>query len=252
MTTARQPRWARLPMEFGSIPDNNDLAVVARLTVFMRRRWVEHDLDVDEAGEVRISVRELMSVTGAGRSDTALARIRAAGRSVGYQVELDRGGDVESTCDPRESHVRPTWRPREHHVVLIRWPKFAEFQGLGTRSRDQKRIEEKRKESLPSGEREPPAHGSPAEILSNLLSKEPGSREEKIAFCDRHLPVWKAQAEAEGLEGKRLHARIRELAIRWWRQERRSPGGPRSISSSQQKAREPFEERVARIVRGEF
>ena len=161
----------------------------------------------------------------AGREQAryALRRLRAACDAVGYAMREENG------------------------AVLITIRNFAKRQGLdyaaggvGARSMAEDSVESapppKSEDRSPKTEdrerrstrpRSEPARPSPPRLL-NLLSKEDGPDESKIAFALEMEPIITAEAEADHpRDAKARSAKVRSLTLRYWRAQlrREAKGG---------------------------
>lgn len=90
---------------------NDVLAFVCRLSALLHERWRTNRIeDPDRACEVTVTSTDLMKLAGKGRLDVAL------------------------TSASRAAHVASISVERHGNVTLIRWPKWAYFQGLNSQT----------------------------------------------------------------------------------------------------------------------
>ena len=64
-----------------------------------------------------------------------------------------------------------------------------------------------------------------AERLANVLARQPGTRQEHLAFLQTNIPLMEAELEREGLDptdSRRFGGGMKSLALRWWRNHRKT------------------------------
>ena len=202
-------------------PHNVKLALVM-LSAYLNTRWARDAIPHAEAGRATLSPGDVLNITGSGTLRSGRAVLTALGKQITLELR---------------------WEGEFSHVD---WPKFAEFQGYGARLQGSLRGSRPAPSRTPSAsasasltpekreraliEDPPPEVESEAERWANVLSKEPGTREAKLAFLDHDLVRIKDEVIADLAPGKRdkeaVRAKTRSKIVGWWRQRLKNPRGP--------------------------
>lgn len=211
MATERRPYHRAADSLLHEPWTNDQLAFVCRLSALMHERWRTSRLTFEQASTVLLGPTDLMKVAGKLQPSAARALAERVAALVSCSIEA-RGALFE-----------------------IKWPKWAEFQGLVPQNG-----ESSGRERSPSASSVPrPRPGSPEEpsarerngarsLWLNVLAKERGSEHAKAAFLEAELERIEAEAEAlHPRDRKARNAKMRSLIIGWWRQRLRNPDGPR-------------------------
>jgi hypothetical protein len=176
--------------------DPDEKLCLVLLSAYLNDRWARDGLTADQACEATLDLGAMFSVTGKKRADSALRVLEQLANRITLSVHYEDG-----RCS-------------------IKWPKFAEFQGMrvhegpqeGTPRNTQYAVRRRNTHKHSSSE---PTSGS---LLVNLLSKYPGTSEQKQEWLSLNLPLIELEVEKEGYPTKRrVNAAIKSMVIRWYR-----------------------------------
>lgn len=189
------------------------IATAVLLQAFMIDRWARDGLSADQACRVLLTAADLHHITGRSQRAHASRALRALGARVSLAIRTDG------------------------ELTEIYWPKFSEVQGLASRGREETGSPMPKSAYADADATKTPPSGVSEDALAdakrwaNTLGKEPGSRDEKVAFLAEQLPLIEQAATASFADKKPTaaakRAKVKELIIRFWRTHRRNPGGPR-------------------------